>query len=1349
MKKIYFLPLIVLFLVAFCGYGQAETTISYNLGDQSTFTNTGVQGSLVTSNTSPDGFLRTQTATTQYHSSDYGVVFKNGNSLEVDVTGTSIIRFYASEFSSGIMDGGTAVGGTELGSTSVDTDDLAGMSDKTGYYEFNYIGGSTTLYFTFTGSNAYTPSISVIYPYTIYNLGDGSTFTNTGVQWDPVTSTTSPDGKLRTQAATSQWHSTGYGIAFKNANSLEVDVLQGASTVRFYASEFSSGVMDGGTSLGGTELGSSSVDTDDLGMSDKTGYYEFNYSGGATTLYFTFTGSNAYTPEIMVTTLEATIVKTDVWDFGAEQFDEVLYNNMLDVSTINSWYAYVDPQVPGDAGRNILSFSAGDLGFVTDGTNDRLRTTNENLTRWDGNIASSAVYTGRVYINSGGNIGRYLTLNLNEDDEVTIEGRTDSGGIFNFEYAANPSTQTDQVDVPAAETTINFVAKQAGEYHVFDTSGKPSYFRVYRKAATYQTITGLVDETSAAGIPGGYTIDFTNEAGKTFSTVVSGGVYSVQLPIEYTYSLSLGGANGYIITNGLNLDATESTSTYDIVVAQVDINNVSGNIIGLTDLSNLNLIYTPNPSSGTVYNPIVTIDQVASTYSVDLEVGIDYTISAEGVNDYEILANTITTGTTPETADVIFSLKPVYTVAINAIGLNATEQNELNLTFTNLNETGYEYSFSDITTIELRDGVYSVSAAGLDLYPVRLTLTSNLTVAGANTSKDLTFNPITEWTFNDRVISSAAAYEGLTFTGSVNVRGGNGDLNAGSGATITIPVSVGDKVIITDYYASNYSVEGGPTITNTSNSTNTNVVSEYVYPGVTDGTVTITVGATSYFVSFKVVEVVDYNAIITVGSGKDYQTINEALDAISRMDRPNDEPVTVLIDPGNYEEMLVIESNNITLKNASPTPSIALTNAGVDIDLNAVRITSYYAQKYNFFSQGTNNKWNAEALSVNTANGYTNYVNKEGTGNGSSYWNATIVVTANDFTVEDIIIENSFNQYISLKESQDVVQAKNTSSEPTRPTDYGNTAVQNRGAGFVTQAAAIGITSSADRVILDECRVIGRQDSFYGAQGARVAVYKGAMMGAVDYLFGGMNAVFYQTDLVLNTSDTSSDAAYITAAQQTSGRGFLMYECHVKSPVPGVETASVNGSKPGYFGRPWAPNTSEVVFYNTSIDESTYPGSLGLSLISPIGWTNTLSGESPKMYEYGTIENTSGVDNSGNRATWSTVLSSPTLSDGTEITTFNFTKGNDNWDPIAALNNSLSVNDYKTPSSMVKVAAYRDKIHITNVMSTTKVEIYSITGALVKSIETKADINFDFNNGIWIVKVKDSDGQKIVKLICH
>ncbi|ULC59034.1 pectinesterase family protein [Flaviramulus sp. BrNp1-15] len=1257
MKKLSFVFLIPFLLFAFTTKGQ--TTITYNLGDGSTFTNTGTQWDPVTSTTSPDGNIRTQAATSTWHSSGYGIAFKDTNSLEIDVTGTSIVRFYGSVYSSGTMSAGTSIGGSELG-----TVDVKVTEDQTGFYEFSYVGSPTTLFFTFSGSNAYTPVLEVIYPYTIYNLGDNSTFTNTGTQWDPVTTTTSPDGKLRTQAATSTWHSSGYGIAFKDGNSLEVDVEGTNSTVRFYGSVYSSGIMSGGTTIGGSELGTADVKVTE----DQTGYYEFNYVGGPTTLYFTFSGSNAYTPSIQVTNLTSLITKSDVWDFGAEQLDEVLYNNMLTEDKINAWYTGV---TPGTSGVNTpITFTEGILTWVsTSSTSDRLRTTNTNLTRYDENTSGVTDYPGRLYINSGGNSGRYFNLTLDEDDEVSIMMLTQSGGgMIHFENVADPGIQDDVVPVGSELQEVKFVAKVAGDYKIYDSADKPSYYRIYRNDANYITLTGNVDETNAASVPNGYAIDFTNEAGKTFSAVVSGGTYSIDLPVDYTYSLSLSGASGYLISNGLSLNVNEDTTNYDVTIVQVDLYNVSGNITGLTDITNLSgLTFTPDPNANTVYNPIVTYDTNTSTFSVDIEADVEYTISAEGVNDFEILANTLTIGAAAETSDIVFTLKPLYNITINAPDLDATQLSKLSLTFNNLNEDGYTYNFVDASTVALRDGVYTIDYDGLDEYPIELALTSNLTVSGSATSKDLVFNPVTEWVFNDKTISSATAYKGLVFTGNVNVRGGNGDLNAGSGATIAIPVKVGDKVIITDYYASNYSIEGGETISNTSNSTSTNVVSEYIYPGTTDGIVTITVAATSYFISIKTVPIIAYTPIITVGTDKDFQTINGALDAIAKMDRPNDERVTVMIDAGNYEEMLVISSPNVTLKNAAASPTIAILNKGVDIDASAVRITSYYAQKYDFFSQGPDNKWSAEALAVNTANGYTNYANREGTGGGTSYWNATVVVESTGFIAEDIILENSFNQYISQKESQDTVLRKNPDSEPERPTDYGNTIVQDRGAGYVTQAAAIGVAASANKVILNNCRVIGRQDSFYGAAPARVVVYKGAMMGAVDYIFGAMNAVFYQTDFVLNTSDSPSDAAYITAAQQSGGRGYLMYECHVKSPIPGVETASTQGSKPGYFGRPWSPNTSEVVFYNTTVDASTYEGSEGLSLINPVGWTSSLGGESPFMYEYGTIEQ-SGEDNSGNRATWSTILTTPSLTDGTEITTFNFTKGDDDWDPIPTLN---------------------------------------------------------------------------------
>ena len=39
----------------------------------------------------------------------------------------------------------------------------------------------------------------------------------------------------------------------------------------------------------------------------------------------------------------------------------------------------------------------------------------------------------------------------------------------------------------------------------------------------------------------------------------------------------------------------------------------------------------------------------------------------------------------------------------------------------------------------------------------------------------------------------------------------------------------------------------------------------------------------------------------------------------------------------------------------------------------------------------------------------------------NSYWNATVVVNSTGFVADQIIIENSYNQYISKKESEDVV----------------------------------------------------------------------------------------------------------------------------------------------------------------------------------------------------------------------------------------------------------------------------------------------------------------------------------------
>lgn len=1053
---------------------------------------------------------------------------------------------------------------------------------------------------------------------------------------------------------------------------------------------------------------------------------------------------------------------TDVWDFGATQLTGA-YNNLLNETVINSWYG--SSVTPGTAGVNFpVSFTSGALTWVGNAA-DRLRTTNTALSRFDANVASVAAYNGRVYCNGTPNLSsgvptnRFMRIALNEDDEVTVISRTDAAGILSFVNETNASLQSDALAVTFASgevTTAKFVAKNAASFKIYSADGKTSFYRILRKAAVYTNVSGTVDLSQAAGIPANYSVVFTNAAGKSWTATMNGnGTYNANLPVGYTYAISLINANGYIITNGTTLDLTTvatPTFTHDISILQVTLYQVTGSITGLgSSISNLGLSFTASPTR--VYVPTPTINTTNATYTVQLEANVPYTIAAQGVNDYQIGANTITIPVSNTTSDITFTAKPTYPVTINTTGLTSAQLSNLHLTFTNLNESGYVYNFTDLASISLRNGTYSVSSSGLDAHPVQLALTSNLTVNGSAVSKTLAFIPVTVWSFNDQVISTTttAAYKGMLLSGQVTSVVSSGHLTAKTGATIQVPVNPGEKVSVSYYYTANFSIEGGATVTTATNSTSIVENVEYAYTGSSAGYVTITVGGastlTTYFTEIKIGGSLPYDPEITVGVGKDYQTINQALNAVSNMVRTAAERVTILIDPGNYEEMLVINQPNITLKNASLTPNTNITNQGVDINPGAVRITSYYGHGYTYYSMSSDQKWHQDVLAVNTANGYPSYQNAgAGTTNGS-YWNATVVVAANGFRADEIIFENSFNQYISAKEAQDTVVAWTVGSPGVRPTNAGNVTVQNK--SFVERAAAIAIANNIDKTILYKCRVIGRQDSFFGGVGARVAVYKGNMMGAVDYIFGGMDAVFYQSKLSMNISDQSNDLCYITAAQQSTGRGYLMYGCTITSAEPQVETASTYRAKPGYFGRPWQANTSEAVFFNTTIETSNSPGFVGNSLIMPLGWLNTLGGVSSGMYEYGTTE-LSGVNNTPSRANWATSLTNPVLTDGTAITTFNFTKGTDGWDPFPLLISEDTLgNEMHQPVTGVKVYAYKDRVVVSEVKSPTTVAVYSINGALVNSFKTNSDTNFNLSPGIWIVTVKSEDGQNSFKLITY
>ncbi|WP_281299228.1 T9SS type A sorting domain-containing protein [Flavobacterium limnophilum] len=77
----------------------------------------------------------------------------------------------------------------------------------------------------------------------------------------------------------------------------------------------------------------------------------------------------------------------------------------------------------------------------------------------------------------------------------------------------------------------------------------------------------------------------------------------------------------------------------------------------------------------------------------------------------------------------------------------------------------------------------------------------------------------------------------------------------------------------------------------------------------------------------------------------------------------------------------------------------------------------------------------------------------------------------------------------------------------------------------------------------------------------------------------------------------------------------------------------------------------------------------------------------------------------------------------------------------------LGVNDSFQKESDVVVYANDGKINLSNIKSSTKVEVYNVLGALVQSAQADADTTLVINSGVYIVKAQSADGQKTVKVI--
>ena len=194
----------------------------------------------------------------------------------------------------------------------------------------------------------------------------------------------------------------------------------------------------------------------------------------------------------------------------------------------------------------------------------------------------------------------------------------------------------------------------------------------------------------------------------------------------------------------------------------------------------------------------------------------------------------------------------------------------------------------------------------------------------------------------------------------------------------------------------------------------------------------------------------------------------------------------------------------------------------------------------------------------------------------TTYTSYTVLVAANDFSAENLTIENT--------------------------------------AGRVGQAVALHV--EGDRCVISNCRLLGNQDTLYAGTEESHQYYKDCYIeGTTDFVFGEATVVF--SHCVFRSLINS----YLTAAATTPRQefGFVFLDCRLEADDSVTKV---------FLGRPWRPY-AKTVFIRTEMGPQ----------IVPAGWDNWRNPENEKTAYYAEYESHGSGAGADKRAGWSHQLS--------------------------------------------------------------------------------------------------------------
>ncbi|WP_306416966.1 pectinesterase family protein [Fulvivirga maritima] len=195
--------------------------------------------------------------------------------------------------------------------------------------------------------------------------------------------------------------------------------------------------------------------------------------------------------------------------------------------------------------------------------------------------------------------------------------------------------------------------------------------------------------------------------------------------------------------------------------------------------------------------------------------------------------------------------------------------------------------------------------------------------------------------------------------------------------------------------------------------------------------------------------------------------------------------------------------------------------------------------------------------------------------------------------------------------------------------------------GPVGQAVAVRV--DGDKVIFDNCRFLGFQDTLYPHGENSRQYYKNCYIeGTTDFIFGWSTVVFEGCEIF-----TKEGGSYITAAStlEDSEYGFVFIDCKLTGSAPDQSI---------YLGRPWRP-FAQTVFINCDMGKH----------IKPEGWHNWNKPDAEQTTFYAEYQS-KGPGAEGTRVSWSHQLSED------QVEKYTLEKIFKDWDPNEKLNNEMN-----------------------------------------------------------------------------